>query len=168
MTTHMSTDLRPGTYTIDLARSTCRLGVTHAFGLLPVAATVEIRAGTVTIAADPARSTCSAELDAASFTSDDPRRDRNVRRFLDAARHPVIAFRGDRCTRTDRGWELTGTLRVRGRDSEVTLLVDGVEPTPDGYRCTARCTLDRIAAGVSGGRGLVARTVHISLDVVAT
>ena len=128
MTTNLSTDIRPGTYSIDLARSTCRLRAAHVFGLKPVEATMAIRSGTITIAADPGRSTASAELDAGSFTSDDPRRNKDVRgkRFLDAARHPVIAFRSTGCTRTPDGWRLAGVLRVRGRDSEVALALEDV------------------------------------------
>ncbi len=35
----------------------------------------------------------------------------------------------------------------------------------DGYRLVARCTVDRVAAGVGGGRGLIRRLVQIGLDV---
>jgi polyisoprenoid-binding protein YceI len=167
MTTNLSTDLRPGTYTIDQTQSVCTLHTTHAFGLKPVTATMAIRAGTVTIGADPARSSASAQLDAATFRSDDPKRDRDIRgkRFLAAADHPVIAFRSTGCARAAAGWQLTGVLSVRGTDSEVTLTLDAVEPTIAGYRCTARCTLDRVAAGVRAGRGLIARPVHLELEV---
>jgi polyisoprenoid-binding protein YceI len=171
MTTNLSTDIRPGTYAIDLARSTCRLTATHAFGLKPVEVTMAIRAGTITVAADPARSTASAELDAGTFRTDDPRRDKDIRgkRFLDVARHPVIAFRSTGCTRSaGGGWQLAGVLRVRGHDSEVTLVLDDLEPTADGYRFVARCTLDRVAAGVKSGRGIIARPIHIELDIRAT
>jgi polyisoprenoid-binding protein YceI len=165
-----SLDLKPGTYTIDLTRSTCTLTAGHAFGLKPVTATMAIHGGTVTIGADPARSSASARLDAASFRSDDPRRDKDIRgkRFLAVADHPVIAFRSTACLRTDDGWQLTGVLSVRGTDSEVTLSLDPIEPTADGYHCTARCTLDRVTAGVKAGRGIIARPVHLVLDVHAT
>jgi polyisoprenoid-binding protein YceI len=172
MTTNLSTEIRPGTYTIDRARSTCHVLATHAFGLKPVTASVEIRSGTVTVGVDPRESNASAELDAASFRSDDPRRDRNVRGFLDASRHPVIAFRSTGCTPlSPRGEDighLQGLLRLRSRESQVELLLTRVEPVPGGYRWTARCTLDRVRAGVTAARGLIARRVHITLDVVAT
>lgn len=168
MTTSLA--LKPGTYTIDLTRSTCTLTAAHAFGLKPVTATMAIHGGTVTVGADPARSSASARIDAASFRSDDPRRDKDIRgkRFLAVAEHPVIAFRSTACARSGDGWELTGVLSVRGADSEVTLTIDTFEPTEDGYRCTARCTLDRVAAGVKAGRGIIARPVHLALDVHAT
>ena len=167
MTTNLSTDLRPGTYTIDQTQSTCTLHAAHAFGLKPVTATMAIRAGTVTIGADPARSSASAQLDAATFRSDDPKRDKDIRgkRFLAVADHPVIAFRSTGCVRSAEGWQVTGVLSVRGTDSEVTLALDTVEPTTTGYRCTASCTLDRVAAGVKAGRGIIARPVHLEFEV---
>jgi polyisoprenoid-binding protein YceI len=170
MTTNLnSTDLRPGTYTIDLARSTCTLHATHAFGLKPVTATMAIRGGTVTIGGDPARSSASAQLDAASFRSDDARRDKDIRgKFLAVADHPVIAFRSTGCVRSAAGWQLTGVLSVRGTDSEVTLVIDGIEPAGDGYRCTASSTVDRVAAGVKAGRGIVSRPVHLKFEIYAT
>jgi polyisoprenoid-binding protein YceI len=166
-TTNLSLDIRPGTYAIDPAASTCRLFATHAFGLKPVTATMAIRGGTVTVAADPVRSTASAELDAGTFHTDDPRRDRDItgKRFLDAGGHPVIAFRSTGCAVSAQGWQRTGVLRVRDVDSEVTMLVAGIAETADGFRCTAHCTLDRVTAGVRGGRGIVARPVRIELAV---
>ncbi|MCU7725075.1 YceI family protein [Actinoplanes sp. KI2] len=167
MTTNLSTDLRPGTYLIDQDQSVCTLHAAHAFGLKPVTATMAIRAGTVTIGADPAQSSASAQLDAATFRSDDPRRDKDIRgkRFLAAADHPVIAFRSTGCTRSAAGWRMTGMLSVRGTDSEVTLTLYAVEPTTTGYRCTASCTLDRVTAGVKAGRGIIARPVRLELEV---
>ena len=169
MTMNLSTDLKPGTYTIDLARSTCRLDAAHAFGLKPVAATMAIRAGTVTIGADPVASSASASLDAASFRSDDAKRDKDIRgkRFFDAARHPVVSFRSTGCERAATGWRMTGVLSVRGTDSDVTLAITGLAPTADGYRCTATCTIDRVTAGVRAGRGIVARPVRITLEIHA-
>ncbi|WP_433295384.1 YceI family protein [Actinoplanes sp. CA-030573] len=170
MTTNLSTSIRPGTYTLDLARSTCTLNAAHAFGLKPVTATVSVLGGTVTVAADPTASSASARLDAGSFTSDDPKRDKDIRgkRFLDAAAHPVIGFRSTACARTPAGWSMTGVLSVRGTDSTVTLTLDELEPIGDGFRCVARGTIDRVTAGVKTGRGIIARPVHITLDVYAS
>ncbi|GAA4590147.1 polyisoprenoid-binding protein YceI [Actinoplanes octamycinicus] len=168
MTTNTLNELRSGTYTIDPARSGCRFTARHAFGLKPVHGTMPVLGGTVTVAADPARSIASAELDAAGFTTDDPRRDRDVRgpRFLDTERHPEIGFRSTRCLLGPDGWQVAGVLSVRGGSCEVVLAVDSGEPVADGYRFTARCVVDRVAAGVRSGRGLIQRTVEIVLDVV--
>ncbi|MGK5678011.1 YceI family protein [Actinoplanes sp. URMC 104] len=169
MTTNVQTTLRPGTYTLDPQRSSCRLTATHVFGLKPVHATVALRGGTVTVAADPAASSASAVLDAGSFHSDDARRNKDITgpKFLDAANHPVIGFRSTGCRRGVAGWLLTGVLRVRGRDSEVTLALDVAEPTADGCHFVASATVDRVAAGVATGRAIIARPVRITLDLYA-
>ncbi|MEU8238626.1 YceI family protein [Actinoplanes missouriensis] len=163
------TEISAGTYRIDAGRSVCRLVATHAFGLKPVSATMALTGGTVTVAEDPERSIASAELDAASFTTDDPRRDRDIRgrRFLDAANHPEIGFRSTRCRRTPQGWQLGGVLAVRGGSCEVVLDLSPAERFDDGYRLVARCAVDRVAAGVRAGRGIIGRTVHIHLDLHA-
>jgi polyisoprenoid-binding protein YceI len=68
----------------DAAHSSVRLTATRTFGLKPVDATVAVRSGTVMVGTRPEQSTVSADLDAAGFTTDDPRRDKDVRgkRFL--------------------------------------------------------------------------------------
>ncbi|BCJ41799.1 hypothetical protein GCM10010168_74870 [Actinoplanes ianthinogenes] len=168
MTTNTLTEIRSGTYTIDPARSTCRFTAKHAFGLKPAHGTMTVTGGTVTVATDPARSIASAELDATSFTTDDPRRDRDVRgpRFLDTARHPEIGFRSTHCRLGPDGWQVAGVLSVRGGSCEVVLDLESWERAGDGYRFTAGCVVDRVAAGVRGGRGLIQRSVRIALDVV--
>ena len=167
MTLH---DIRTGTYRIDPARSACRFTATHVFGLKPVAGTMDVIGGTIAVAADPAHSIASAELDAASFATDDPRRDRDIRgrRFLDAANHPEIGFRSTRVRQTPDGWQMTGVLSVRGGSCEVTLDLVGGEAVEDGCQFTAACVVDRVAAGISAGRAIIGRLVHINMDIFAT
>jgi polyisoprenoid-binding protein YceI len=168
MTDSLSTQLgvRPGTYLIDTARSQVTFTATHVFGLKPVAGTMTIRSGAVTVAADPGRSTVAAEIDAASFSTDDPKRDKDVRgkRFLDTARYPVIGFRGTRLTPAGDGWRLTGVLSVRGGSTEVTL--DLAQSGADTF--TATTVVDRVAAGVGGGRAIIARPIRVRLTVAIT
>ncbi len=169
--TQTRTDIRPGTYSIDAARSTCDFTATHAFGRKPVHGTMAVRQGTVTVATEPRRSTVSAELDAATFTTDDERRNRDVRgkRFLDVARFPVLSFRSARLARTaDGGWQVIGELAVRGGSAEVVLDLTGLEAAGDGYRVIATTTVDRIACGVATGRAIIGRLVTIRLTVLLT
>ncbi|MEU4424671.1 YceI family protein [Actinoplanes sp. NPDC024001] len=170
MTTNTLTEVRTGTYRIEPARSVCRFTGTHIFGLKPVPGTMAVTGGTISVAADPERSIASAELDAASFTTDDPRRDRDVRgrRLLDVADHPEIGFRSTRCRRTGDGWQLAGVLAVRGGSCDVVLDLVSAEPVADGYRFVATCAVDRVAAGVTSGRLLIGRLVHVTLDIHAT
>jgi polyisoprenoid-binding protein YceI len=165
-----STDIRPGTYLIDPARSRAEFTATHVFGLKPVHGTMAVRSGTVMVAAEPRRSTVSAELDAGSFTTDDPRRDKDVRgkRFLRAAEFPVIAFRSTRLSRSSEGWQVVGVLSVCGGSAEVTLDMTDMTPTVDGYRFTATTVVDRVSAGVASGRAIIGRMVEIRLTICVT
>jgi len=164
MTTNVQATVRAGTYTIDAERSTCRLTATHVFGLKPVDGTMAIRSGTVVVAAEPRRSTVSAEIDAGSWTTDDARRNNDVRgkHFLDAARHPVIGFRSTRVVHGSDGWQVIGELSIRGGSCEVTLQL--TEAGPDRFTGTTR--VDRVAAGVSSGRAIIGRYVDVTVTVV--
>ena len=155
--------LRPGTRTIDPARSTIEFTATHVFGLKPVHGTMAIRSGTVTVAAEPRRSSVSAEVDAASWATDDAKRDRDVRgrRFLDVERYPAIAFRSTAVVQDAAGWQVIGELSVRGGSTEMPLTL--TEIGPDRFTATGR--VDRVAAGVGGGRAIVGRYVEVTLTV---
>jgi polyisoprenoid-binding protein YceI len=164
------TDIRPGTYRVDPTRSAAGFTATHVFGLKPVHGTMAIRSGTVMIADEPRRSTVSAEIDATSWATDDPRRDKDVtgKRFLNVAQHPTIGFRSTRVAGGPGGWQIAGVLSVRGGSTEVTLDVTEIAPTVDGYRFTATTTVDRVAAGVAGGRAIIGRTLEVTLTVCVT
>jgi polyisoprenoid-binding protein YceI len=162
--------VRPGTYRIDPTRSAARFTATHSFGLKPVDGTLAVSSGTLVVADRLDRSTVSVELDAASFTTDDKKRDADVRgkRFLNVAAYPQLGFRSTGVTHTADGWQLTGVLSVRGGAGDVTLDLTGMESTSDGYRFTATGVVDRHAVGVTAGRAIVARHVRIALEVYAT
>ncbi|MEU8233858.1 YceI family protein [Actinoplanes sp. NPDC048967] len=168
MTQHqrLEGDIRPGTYVIDSARSSVKLTAAHTFGLKPVDATFAVRSGTVMVGARPEQSTVSADLDAASFTTDDPRRDKDVRgkRFLAADTYPAIGFRSTGLNRTADGWQLTGVLSIRGGSAPLTLSIVDVQPVTDGYHVRAATTVDRVAAGVGAGRALIGRHVRVTVE----
>jgi polyisoprenoid-binding protein YceI len=165
--TNTMTDIRPGTYTIDPARSAVHFTATHVFGLKPVHGTMAVRCGTVVVADEPRRSTVSAEIDAVSWQTDDGKRDKDVRgkRFLDVNRHPTIGFRSTHLVRSGEGWQIIGVLSVRGGSTEIALNLTEVEPASDGYRFTATAKVDRVAAGVGAGRAIVGRHVDVTLTV---
>jgi polyisoprenoid-binding protein YceI len=168
--TNTITEIRPGTYHIDPARSAVHFTATHVLGLKPVRGTMALRSGVVTVAGEPRRSTVSAEIDAASWTTDDERRNRDVRgrKFLDTGRYPDIGFRSTRISGGPGGWEVTGVLGVRGGSCEVTLRLGEAAPVADGYRFTATTTVDRVAAGVTAGRAIIGRHVDVTLSIVVT
>jgi polyisoprenoid-binding protein YceI len=169
MTISTHPGIAAGTYRIDPERSTVAFVVKALFGMETVRGTFRIRTGEIVVAADPGRSTARATIDAGSFTTDKPRRDRDVtsRRFLDAATYPTIAFTGTGLERGPDGWLLTGTLTVRETTCDVVVAVVERAATDTGCRLRGTATVDRHAAGVTAGRGMIARYLHITLDVVA-
>ncbi len=169
MTTAIRPDVRPGTYRIDPTRSAVRFTASHVFGLKPVDGTLSVRSGTLVVADTMERSTVSVALAADSFTTDDAKRDKDVRskRFLDAAVYPQIGFRSTGVARTATGWQLTGVLSARGGSGEVVLDLIDVAPTDDGYRFTATARVDRVAVGVGAGRAIVGRYLQARFEVYA-
>ncbi len=168
--TNTMTDIRPGTYTIDPARSGVRFTATHVFGIKPVGGTMRVRGGTLMVAGEPRRSTVSAEIDAASWQTDDAKRDKDVRgkRFLHVERFPAIGFRSTAVIRSGEGWQIAGVLSVRGGSTDVVLDLTEMEPTTTGYRFTATARVDRVAAGISTGRAIIGRHVDVTLTVYVT
>jgi polyisoprenoid-binding protein YceI len=110
----------------------------------------------------------TARLDAASFTTDKPRRDKDIRskRFLDAQRFPDMCFASERLAREGDRWLLVGTLTVRGTAAPVTLELVSATSVAGGCRFRARGRVDRYAHRV-GPRGILGRYVDVELDIVA-
>ncbi len=167
MTSTTGAGIATGTYTIDTAASRIGFTTAHMFGLGPVAGTFAIRSGTVTLADDPAKCTVTARIDAASFTTDKPRRDKDIRskRFLHAERYPDLVFESDRLVRDGDRWLLHGRLTVHGLTAPVTLEVHSGTAEPDGCRFRARARIDRYAHHV-GPRGIVGRYLNAEFDIV--
>jgi polyisoprenoid-binding protein YceI len=100
-----ATTPQPGHYDIDPRRSRVTFATHHLFGLGRVKGSFAIRAGTADVAEPIAASAIHAEIDAASFRTKNPSRDRSVLspRFLDPAGHPVMIFRSDRVDAEGQG-----------------------------------------------------------------
>jgi polyisoprenoid-binding protein YceI len=167
-----------GRYAIDPEHSRVGFATHHLFGL-PVRGSFAIRSGTVDVAEPAARSSVDVEIDAASFDTGNPARDRNVRsgRFLDADHHPTMRFTADVLD----GSTLTGMLTVRGISRPVTLTLEEMTqqemtqqemtqpevPAADPASFAARATtrIDRTEFGVTASRGLAGRYLTVTLDI---
>ncbi len=154
---------RPGRYEIDIARSTVAFTTTHLFGLLSVKGTFTISNGTANVAEPVTESSVEVEIDAASFRTPTPLRDRVVRSamYLDTDRYPTITF-------SSKQWDgetLTGTLTVHGVTGSVALRV--TESSVDENSFTARATtrIDRTDFGVTAARGMTGRYLDFTLTV---
>ncbi len=87
--------------------------------------------------ADPARSSVDVQIDAASFTTHDEKRDGHLRSgdFLDVEHYPYLTFKGTKAVKLGEGTgKLTGDLTIRGITHPVTLDVEynGQQKTPWG------------------------------------
>jgi len=166
MTTPAAVGIAAGTYTIDATRSRIRFRTAHAFGIGPVAGTFTIRDGTISVAAEPTRSAVRVRVDAASFTTDKPKRDQDIRskRFLHAQAYPDLLFTSEQLTREGDRWLLHGRLTAKGTAAPVALeLVEGTADAT-GCRFTARGRIDRYAHKV-GPRGIVGRYLDAEFEV---
>lgn len=149
----------PGHYRVAPTRSTVAFRVT-SLGFFVVDGTFAVSEGDVEVAEGRAR--VRIDLDAASFTTGRRRRDVDVRgrRFLDAVRYPVLRWAGEL---RDGSGTAAGTLRVRDTDTPVVAEVSTVEAGRSVVMVAARLTVDRVAAGLRGGPGLIGRDLDVEV-----
>ena len=170
-TTHAHTSIQPGDYDIDPQLTKIRFRTRHMFGLGPVRGSFAIRSGAVRVADPLAESTVYAEIEAGSFATGNPQRDRTVlqRRHLDAARHPVITFAAQGTQPRDTSpvtGEIRGTLTVRGVERPVMLAVTSAEPAGARIAVTATMHVDRFEFGLTAMRGMAGRYLDLELTAV--
>jgi polyisoprenoid-binding protein YceI len=137
--------------------------------------------GTITdVADDPQRSSVAIELDAASITTADERRDAHLRSadFLDAENYPTISFKSRRIEGTRDAFKLIGDLTIRGETREVALDVtlNGIGQSPFGTTVagfSASTKLNRKDFGLNwnvaleAGGVLVGEQIKIEIELEA-
>lgn len=159
-----------GTYRIDPATSRVHYSGKHLFGLGTVRATFAIREGALEVGDPVTRSSATVTVDADSFSSNNARRDKDVRAagLLDAATYPDITFTSQRVLEADHGLVVVGHVTAHGHSVQVELQVDVLTQEGTGLRAHGRVgRLDRTALGVTGSKGMVGRYVDLELDVFA-
>jgi polyisoprenoid-binding protein YceI len=183
---HATVTPRLGRYVVDTDNSAVTFATRHLFGLAPVRGTFAIRAGTVDICEPLAGSAIRVEIDAASFRTGNSQRDVAVRsaRFLDVARHPVIAFAATEVKVDDApgvagpgsparvgpitgaGTVLSGTLTVGDITRPIRVPVEGSSISATAFTVRATARVDRTDFGLTAARGLAGRHLDISAEVV--
>ena len=169
---HPSIPVTPGRYRIDPNRSHVRYAGKHMFGLGTVHATFTVRDGDLSIGDTTSPLAARVTVDAASFSSANTKRDRDVRSagLLDVEHYPDITFSSEHVQETPgEGWLVPGTVTAHGQSAPVEVQVDRV--TPNGSEVLVHGWarhLDRTAFGITGSRGMVGRYLHLELDIVAT
>jgi polyisoprenoid-binding protein YceI len=157
-----------GHYRIDPSQTTVRFSTRHLFGLGAVTGTVKVREADFRVT-EPLSATVHAVLDAASFDTGNPRRDRDVRsaRYLDVTAYPDIIYSSHQVLLHEGKWVAVGTVTAHGVAAPVDLTLDELRHGENGkliLRASAK--IDRYAHGVTAGKGLAAR--WLTVEVTAT
>ena len=160
----------PGSYRIDPSRSQITFRTRHLFGLGAVRGAFRLNEGEIRVA-DPAEtSAVRATVDAGSFHTGNPDRDRTVRsaRLLDTERYPVFTFTSGRLAEADGRWILPGSLIVTGNEHPVDVAIERLATAGPEISVLASADVDRYAFGVTALRGLAARRLSCRIEIVAT
>jgi polyisoprenoid-binding protein YceI len=154
-----------GHYEIDTTRSRVSFRTRHLFGLAPVRGTFAIGSGTVDVAEPVAASRIHAEIDATSFHTGNPQRDRRVRsaRFLDARRYPALTFNGQHVDLA--GEVIDGTLTVGEVTRPVRLTISEFEATRQSLTARGTTQVDRFDFGITASPGLAGRRLELTVEV---
>ncbi|MFE9552499.1 YceI family protein [Streptomyces sp. NPDC006703] len=158
-----TTTPRLGRYAIDTDHSSITFKSRHFFGLMPVRGTFAIRGGTVEVTEPLSQSRLRVEIEAASFSTGNGQRDRDVRsvKFLDTDRHPLITFVSERVEATS----VAGRLTVCGITRSASLSIVGSEVHTNSFTVHAITRVDRVEFGVTGARGMAGRHLDLTLEV---
>ncbi len=160
---------RVGRYQIEPHGCAVTFRCRHLFGLGVVRGTISVVTGTVEIV-EPAGCVIHVKLDAASFDTGNPTRDRQVRsaRFLDAERHPLLVFTADRLDLAGENPMVTGALTVGQATRPVALTIDRTSAKTHAggwFEVTATTVVDRVEFGLTAARGLAGRRLTVTARV---
>lgn len=160
-----------GAYRIDGVRSKVTYTSRHMFGLGKVRAEFSIASGRLDVAESLSECRAVATINAASFKSDNAKRDRDVKGpgLLDVADFPRIEFTSTEVRQDGRGVVLVGLVAMHGVDAAVEVAVSSWEAqAPDQIHVLAWADhLDRCSFGITGARGWVGRYFDLALDISA-
>ena len=135
-TTSVPETLSPGTYRIDEERCLITFRTRHLFGLGAVRGAFRLRSGEIRLAEQVQDSAVRATVDAESFHTGNPGRDRTVRsaRLLDTAEHPIFTFTSTQVAESGGRWVVRGRLVVRDAEHPVELVIE--QARADGPQLT--------------------------------
>jgi polyisoprenoid-binding protein YceI len=169
MTTTTAVQLSPGTYRINEERCLITFRTRHLFGLGAVRGTFRLRSGEIRLAEQVQDSAVRATVDAESFHTGNPGRDRTVRaaRLLDTAEYPTFTFASTEVAESGGRWTVRGWLVVRGNSSPVELVIEQARADGPELTIVASTGIDRYAFGVTAMKGLAARRLSCQLEIVA-
>jgi polyisoprenoid-binding protein YceI len=134
-----------------------------------VRGTIALRAAEVSVGAFDADTTVRAVLDAGSFNTGNPIRDRAVRsvRYLNVHEHPDIEFSASSVRVVDGAQTANGSLTAHGVTVPLAVTVLDVGEDLATLTIHAQATVDRYAHGITAGKGLAGRYLQVHITAVA-
>jgi polyisoprenoid-binding protein YceI len=180
MTTTTSTDQLTGTWTIDTAHSRLGFSVRHA-GIATVRGSFTGFEGQLVLdGANPAASSATATVQAASFSTGTEQRDAHIKSadFLDVETYPTLTFVSTEVRPDGDDYVLVGDLTVHGvtRPVEINVEVEGQAVDPFGNTRVGFTGETQILrkdfgltwnAALETGGVLVGDKVKVTLDISA-
>jgi polyisoprenoid-binding protein YceI len=168
----MSHDLSavaPGIYRIDPNESRIDFTTSHWFGLGKVRGSFAITSGDLIVADPIADSSVRAVASTASFSTNNSRRDTQVRgrTFLDAERHPDLLFASTSIVFDANSATVEGTLTVKGNQEQATFEVSNIDTHGGAVTAVATAHVDRHEHGVRALPGIAGRYLDISVHFTA-
>ncbi len=157
-----------GDWRLDPERTKVTTRVRAMFGLFGVTGIFSLRDGRLTIAQDPNRSSIQATIDASSYSSGNATRDKDVISpvLLDAHTYPDLTLSSTAVRSSGDGWIVEGSLGAHGVTVPIEMRVDGVRAMGEDISLQVSAELDRTAFGVTNKKGMVGRSVKVSVEVV--
>jgi polyisoprenoid-binding protein YceI len=168
--------LGPNQWRIDGAHSTAGFSVKHMM-VSTVHGSFGKVSGVITYdGKDPSTIAVDATIDTASITTNNERRDADLRspNFFDVANNPTITFKSKKATAAGAGkFTLVGDLTMHGVTKEVTLAGEGPSAPMNAGRnivigASASTTINRQDWGITWNRVLDSGGVTVSNEVAIT
>jgi polyisoprenoid-binding protein YceI len=157
-------------YRIDPERSKIGYSGKHMFGLGTVHATFSVTSGDLEVTDPLTRSRVTVTVDAASFTSNSAKRDKDVKSkgLLDVATYPEITFTSSEVREEGGHWVVPATVTAHGTSGPVEVIIDRIAQDGDDLVIHGRADrIDRTTLGVTGSRGMVGRYLTLELNALA-
>jgi polyisoprenoid-binding protein YceI len=168
------------TYQIDTTHSSIEFSIRHLV-IAKVRGRFTRFGGSIELdEADLTRSRVLADIEAASISTSEEKRDGHLRSpdFFDVEKYPVIAFASTKIEQKGDDLRLTGALTIHGVTRDVVLAVESLGATKDPWgnqrvAFSAKGSIDRKEFGLhwnqvlEAGGFLVGDKVELSLDVQA-
>jgi polyisoprenoid-binding protein YceI len=160
----IDTVLAPGAWTLDPAASTATF-VAHQLGRA-IPGSIPIRGASAVIGPDRDIRGAHVELDIAAISTGIEKRDLDLAkpRLLNTARFPTLSVEVAPAQWTGKGWDATGTIRVRGIEFPVGLAitVEALEIS-GAVRVQITAAFNRKPIGIKAPNLVIGRNIEVAV-----